>query len=216
MNDQADDLLFREVHDLHSSGWMFKILQGEIKGKSSGFRGGSIWLYDNGYSIQFTKDWLMLYKKGRNLHPLLNIKGEKEMENAFDKKMEEFKDEAIRLSHRYNLTIDTAPKAIGKHPEIKTPYESAVNFIEKEAKCVYAQPNTPGKIELLGENSNKNAWNLTETLTNLTHLTELEIENKKRHQEVLEQMSQTLKLIEQSSKKPSFLQSIFKRIHIFK
>jgi hypothetical protein len=52
--------------------------------------------------------------------------------------------------------------------------------------------------------------NLTTTLTQLTELTKLEIENKQKHQAVLEQMSETLK--QMAKPKPSIWSSIKKLI----
>ena len=194
--------MFSAVHDDHNNALKFRIIRdSEVGTRVERFRGAKWDLPEfEGHRVQKTRNWLIIYNNGRNRVPL------KDLENTADTILKGMVDTAVRISQRYNFEIDTTPLPFSSNrPEIKTPYLSSVNFIEKEAKAVYP---IPSPIELVGENAVANSWNLTQTLANLTRLTELEIENKKRHQAVLESMETTLKAIESKCARKSLWQNI--------
>ncbi len=179
--------LFNAIHDNHNNALKFKILKfTEPSLPRSRFKGRK-WDIPEGF---ITPNWLVIYHDKRERVPLKNLP------SVADTIVQGMVNIAKEISHCYNLTIDSTPLPFSSNrPEIKTPYVSANNFIEKEAKAVYP---TPSPIELIGENAVKNAWNLTETLANLTRLTELEIENKQLHHSTLVDMKDTLKAIKEN------------------
>lgn len=196
--------LFQEIHDLHNNGWKFKKISGIVdKDPTPGFKGKTKWLTHNGHRVQVTKNWLMIYRKGRNKVPLSDLA---DRENEI---LGEFTRTAEEIAERHGLVIDKRPVAMGNRPEIKTPFLSGVNFNEKGIQAVYP---VPSPVEMKGPDAVKNSYNLTEVLANLTDLTRLEIHNKQLHQAVLEDMRDALSEIKVNVSRPVGLSSKIKNV----
>jgi len=180
--------LYQAINDHHSNAWKFKIIRDNLDlnlKKQNGFDGPISWIYFEGITAMKTANWLILYKNGRNKVPLKNL------EQTEVHILQGLTNTALKIAEKYNFEIEPIPQVSGEnHPEVKTPFLSANNFIEKEAKAVY---KIPSPIETLGKNAVKNAINLTEALVMLNENILLEIQNKQLHQKVLEDMRDTLK-----------------------
>jgi hypothetical protein len=171
--------MFSAVHDLHNPALRFKILAMPNPPTAPKVKGKWNFSYE-GRSCFLTDKWLVIYNSGRNKVPL------RDLPQTADTIVQGMVNLALQISRRYNLTIDPTPIPFSSNrPEIKTPYTSSTNYIEKEAKAVYP---VPSPIELTGPNAVGNAMNLTEMLALQLEATKLEIANKIKHDAVLEGM----------------------------
>jgi len=208
--------LFKQIHDLHNNAYKFKIIRDnpdlELP-RIKGFDGRIYIINYKGFKARKTKKWLIIYKSGRNKVPL------KDLDKTGLLVLEGMRNLALEMSHKYGFEISPIPLPFSKNrPEVKTPFLSANNFYEEEAKAVYKP--LPSPIEMQGKNAINNSINLSTALAELNQSILLEIHNKKLHRNVLNDMKDTLKLIQESNSqkslnKPSFfkrLKSIFWRI----
>jgi hypothetical protein len=201
--------LFQEIHDLHDNAWKFKIIHDADVDwpRQKGFDGSIQRSEFNGHRIAKTKNWLIIFKDGRNKVPLKDLY----MTSNFI--MQGIIETAQEIARRFNFEIEPIPLLFSRNkPEVKTPFLSATNFIEEEAKSVYAQPTAPGPIEMQGKNAVKNSLNLSAMLEDFRIVMEreivskqLEIQNKQLHQHVLEHMDETLRKIEDNVRRPEGL-----------
>lgn len=192
--------LFQEIHDIHDNAWKFKIIKDVPVDwqRQKGFDGSIQRSEFNGHKIAKTKNWLIIFKDGRNKVPL------KDLCMTSNTILQGIVETAKEIAQRYNFEIDSTPLLFSKNrPEVKTPFLSANNFYEDEAKAVYHP--LPSPIELQGKNAVNNALNLTTLLVDFKDVMEREIHNKQLHQNVLNEMSLTLKDIRDNVSKPEGL-----------
>jgi hypothetical protein len=183
--------LFQEMHDLHNKAYKFRITRDNPNlqlQRIEGFDGKLYIINYNGFKIRKSSKWLIIYKNGRNKVPLKNL------DKTSLHILEGMKNLALEIADKYKFEIDAIPLSFSKNrPEVKTPFLSANNFYEDEAKAVYP---VPSPIELQGKNAVPNAINLSAMLEDFRIVMEKEIQNKQLHQEVLEHMDKTLGKIE--------------------
>lgn len=154
--------LFSRIHDLHNIAFRFKVNRFpasiDLK-RQQGFKGNVYRFSYKGKNIMLSRNWLIIYNKGRNKMSLRNLpKAEADIRAELIALAKE-------ISAKYEFTIDDNPILFAKNkPEVKTSFTSAVNFIEPEAKAVYTAPSP---IELTGKDAVKNAMNLSAMIVNL-------------------------------------------------
>jgi len=199
--------LFQEIHDLHNNAYKFKIIKDNPNlrlQRIEGFDGKLYIINYNGFKVRKSSKWLIIYKNGRNIVPL------KDLDKVDLHILEGMKNLALEISHKYGFEVDPTPIAFSKNrPEVKTPFLSANNFYEEEAKAVYP---VPSPIELQGKNAINNAINLSTALVELNQSILLEIQNKQLHYSVLNEMKNTLKLIAENNNHVSFFSRLKKSL----
>jgi hypothetical protein len=195
--------LFQEIHDYHGNAWKFRIKRDNPNlnlSRQKGFKGNWYIIPYKFLKIRKSSKWLVIYKEGKNKVPLKNL------DKTALHIIEGLKNTALKIAEKYRFEIEPIPLNFSKnHPEVKTPFLSANNFYEDEAKAVYPPP---GPIELQGPDAIKNAINLTTLLVDFKDVMEREIRNKQLHQSVLNDMSDTLKQIQESLRSKSFFEKI--------
>jgi hypothetical protein len=195
--------LFSAIHDYHNKALKFKVLKFVEPGlpKPEGYDGRK-WLftYHNMHGF-ITPNWLVIYYNRREKVPL------KDLEQTANLIVQGMINLAKEIAEKYNIVINPTPLPFSSNrPEIKTPYLSANNFIEKEAKAVYPPPSP---IELTGENAVKNAWNLTSMIAELNESVKLFHDEIKSHTEATERWEAAAQEIINANKpKPSIFQRI--------
>jgi len=198
--------LFQEIHDLHNNAYKFRIIRDNPNlnlTKQSGFK-GNYFIVPHELKIRKSKNWLVIYNDVRNKVPLKNL------DKTDSTMLEGLKNIALEIGSKYSFEIDTIPILFSKNrPEVKTPFLSANNFYEEEAKAVYPLPSP---IELQGKNAVKNSINLSAMLEDFRIVMEREIQNKQLHQSVLIDMKDTLKLIQQNGNHVSFFSRLKKSL----
>lgn len=178
--------LFDAIHDLHNNAYKFRIVNDNKVDwpRQKGFKGNIRVTEFKGHKVKKTSKWLIVYRDGRNRVPLKKLQDENK--RIYD----EIKGIAIVLADKYGFTIDQEPLLFtSNRPEVKTPFLSSNNFDEPQAKAVYPLPSP---IELKGVDAVKNAVNLTVLLSEFKVAMEREILNKRKHEDVLDTMKETL------------------------
>lgn len=198
--------LFGKVHDLHNNAYKFRITRdAEVDWpRQPGFKGKRYMISYKGMKIHKTVTWLIIYNEGRNRVPL------RDLNETSVHILQGLSNLAKEIASKYGFEIDPSPLTASKNrPEVKTPFVSALKFIEPEVQAVY-QPPSP--IEMKGSNAVPNSYNLTETLTNLLELTKLEYQNKIKHDAVLdcmlktqEKTQETMEAIKNNTQRPTDL-----------
>lgn len=201
--------MFQEIHDLHNNAYKFRITKDNPNldlVRQEGFK-GRYFIVPHQLNIKKSKNWLVIYNDSRNKVPLKNL------DKTDSTMLEGLKNIALEIADKYSFEIDSTPILFSKNRhEVKTPFLSANNFYEEEAKAVYP---VPSPIELQGKNAVSNAINLSAALVELNQNILLEIQNKQMHQAVLVDMKDTLKAIQQNGNHVSFfskLRDVFKKI----
>jgi DNA-directed RNA polymerase subunit M/transcription elongation factor TFIIS len=181
--------LSKAERDLHNNCVKFKVIKFvEVSwNRLEGFNAPIYVMIYQGFNVQYMKNWLKIFSKGRNFTDLNGLEPKK------DEILKKLTEIALEIATKNGFEIEPIP--IIFRQENKTPYLSHVNFVEKEAQSVYAKNGELGKIEFKGENCIQNDFNLTQALITLNENILLEIENKKLHQKVLIDMSDTLREI---------------------